>query len=201
MISYRGALALMAALAVAVGLTAMGARGQTSSDGATDQARALPAASASSRPYVLFQAVGSGNETITAGSCADVSCQGSDTCNCVAWSVPFSTTGFSAGTFMAHLNLDTTNPSKLGPSGGICEQMAGFGKLSTSAGSTITLNIAGNACDVASIGKLQFSGAYTVTGGTGAFFDANGVGNATATMLNLLGTHRLAWTLIGTIHK
>lgn len=159
----------------------------------------MPAASGSPKPYLLFQAIGAGNETISSGSCADVQC--ADACNCITWSLPFSSSGFGAGTYAVHLNLDTTNQVKIGPSGGICEQAAGFGKLSTGAGASITLNIVGDVCDVASLGKLQFSGSYTVTGGTGPDADANGVGDATATMLNLIGTRKLAWTLIGTMRK
>ncbi len=197
-------LALIAALAVAVGLTAMGARGQTSSDDEADQSGAMPAAVASAKPYLLFQAVGTGSETESSGACSGVPCSNMGVCSCIIWSaLPFSSTALGNGTFTAHLNIDTDHTTNLPTSDGTCYQVAGVGKLSTGANAAMALNIAGTACDVASPNsKLQFSGSYTVTGGTGPYATtANGVGNATATMAHQTGTHKVAWTLIGTIHK
>lgn len=193
MISYRGILALIAMLPVAVGLTAMGVRGQTSSD---DEA-------AAAKPYVLFQAVGTGNETDSSGSCADVDCPNADTCDCITWSaLPFSSTALGAGTFTAQLNLDLSSSSPIPSTGGACMPVAGVGKIATSTDNSMALNIAGTVCNVASPNsKLQFSGSYTVTGGIGSYTTSNGVGSATATMVNETGTHKVAWTLIGTISK
>jgi hypothetical protein len=198
-------IALIAALAVAVGLTAMGARGQTSSDDEADQSGPIPAATASAKPYLLFQAVGTGTETDSSGGCSDVECPSKVACDCIIWTtLPFSSTALGNGTFTAHLNLDLTSASQIPiPTvNGECYAVAGVGKLSTSTNNAIALNIAGTACDVASPNsKLQFSGSYTVTGGIGSYATSNGVGNATATMANETGTYRVAWTLSGTISK
>ena len=203
MVSYRGVIALIATLAVAVGLTAMGARGQTSSDDGADQSGLMPAAAASAKPYLLFQAVGTGNEIDSSGGCSDVQCPNADNCDCIIWTkLPFSSTALGNGTFTAHLNIDTNHTTNLPTSNGACSQVAGVGNLSTGTNAGIALNIAGTACDVASPNsKLQFSGSYTVTGGTGPYATANGVGSATATMANATGTHKVAWALIGTISK
>lgn len=194
---------MFAALAVAVGLTAMGARGQGSPDGGGDESQAMPAATASAKPYVYFQAVGSGSETDSSGACGDVACPSSANCNCIVWTaLPFSSTALGNGTFTAHLNIDTKNTTNLPTANGACAPMAGVGSLATGANAKIALNIAGQACDVASPNsKLQFSGSYTVTGGIGPYADANGVGSLTATMANQTGTHKIAWALLGTIHK
>ena len=192
---------MLGALAVAVGLTAMGAHGQT--DDAGDGSQAMPAATASAKPYLLFQAVGSGTETENSGACADVACPNSANCDCIIWmALPFSSTALGNGTFTAHLNIDTKNTTNLPTTNGACAPMAGVGKLATGTNAAMAINIAGQACDVASPNsKLQFLGSYTVTGGTGPYADANGVGNVTATMANQIGTHKIAWSLLGTIHK
>ncbi|HTW88119.1 MAG TPA: hypothetical protein VMD75_08935 [Candidatus Binataceae bacterium] len=196
MISYRGILVLIAMLAVAAGLNTMGARAQTSSNDET-------AAAAATKPYVLFEAVGTGNETESSGSCADVDCPTADTCDCVTWTaLPFSSTALGAGNFTAELNLDLSGSSSIPSIGGACVPAAGVGKIATSTDNSMALNIAGSVCNVASPNsKLQFSGSYTITGGIGSYTTSNGVGSATATMVNETGTHRVAWTLIGTISK
>lgn len=196
---------MLAVLTVAAGLTAMGARGQSASDDAAIESQAMPAATATAKPYVLFQAVGTGTETDSSGACADVPCGNNATCNCIIWmALPFSSTALGKGTFTAHLNVDISgkNTINLPTTNGACAPMAGVGKLATGASAAMAINIAGQACDVASPNsKLQFLGSYTVTGGTGPYADANGVGSATATMANQTGTHKVAWSLIGTIHK
>ncbi len=129
---------MLAVLIVAAGLTATGARGQTSSDDAGDESQMMPAASASAKPYLLFQAVGSGTETESSGACADVSCP-KTVCDCIIWTaLPFSSTALGNGTFTAHLNVDTKNTTNLPTTMGACAPMAGVGKLATGTGAAMS---------------------------------------------------------------
>ena len=202
MVSYRGILALTTLL-IAVGLTAIGARGQGASDKGASNSGPVTAATSTAATYVYFQAVGTGNETDSSGGCPDVTCPSGHDCDCINWTaLPFSSTALGSGTFTAQLNLNLTDQSGTASIDGKCYPVAGVGKLSTGANAAMAINIAGTACDVASPNsKLQFSGSYTVTGGTGPYASSNGVGSATATMVDQTGTFRVAWTLIGTIHK
>src|SRR5277367_1242329 len=143
---------------------------------------ARPVGAASSSKVALFQAIGSGTETIRAGGCAPIpQCDPSDDCNCLTWSVALNGTTLGNSTFTANINLDLSVHSKNGASG-VCLTAGGFGRITPASGGAISLNIAGNACDVANSGLLQFIGSDDVAGGKAPLTNPGGVGTLTFTV-------------------
>jgi len=161
---------------------------------------ATPAVAAAAK-VALFQAVGSGTETISSGSCApNPQCDPSDSCNCITWSVPLNGTTLGNSTFTANINLDLSVHSKNGTSG-VCLTAGGFGRITPNSGGAVYLNIAGNACDVAQSGLLQFIGSYDVSGGKTPLTSPGGVGVLTFAVPDILATRSVSYVISGSLRK
>jgi hypothetical protein len=162
---------------------------------------AIAAQSAAASKVALFQAVGSGAETISSGGCSpNPQCDPSDTCNCLTWSVALNGTSLGNSTFTANINLDLSVRSKNGTSG-VCLTAGGFGRITPASGGAIYLNIAGNACDVADSGLLQFIGSYDVSGGKAPLTGPAGVGTLTFAVPDILATRSVSYVISGSLKK
>jgi hypothetical protein len=126
-------------------------------------------------PLGPFSARGTGTITVTMGSCAGLTCNSGDTCNCFMATVPINPSGLGKSTLALTLNNDLESLGDNG-SNGICRLMSGIGVITVTSGDTLTLSITGDDCPVKEIPPVGFDGNFSVSSGTGKLSAARGTG-------------------------
>jgi hypothetical protein len=113
---------------------------------------------------------------ITVGTCAALTCNVPDSCNCWQGSIPVTPTGLGPSTLALTLNNDLNSLGNNG-SNGVCRLMSGIGLITTKNGDKVNLSVTGSVCiESLTTVPLGFDGNFSVTGGTGKLASARGTG-------------------------
>jgi len=156
----------------------------------------------STKPFNFFSALAAGSVNIASGACADVFCNGTDSCNCLTISsLTLKAGSLGRSTISCELNNDTTVPVNNG-SGGVTEPAGGICTITAANGSLLNLQLNGWLGVVDSSTFVEVSGGYTITGGTAKFSDAAGTGTFALSVDSInLGTANGVFSLSGAFRR
>jgi hypothetical protein len=126
-------------------------------------------------PLGALSARGTGSITVTMGSCAGLTCNSGDSCNCFMATVPINASGLGKSTLALTLNNDLNSLGNNG-SNGVCRLMSGIGVITVTSGDTLTFSITGDVCTVNETLPVGFDGNFSVSSGTGKLSTARGAG-------------------------
>src|SRR3984957_5736380 len=205
----KGSLTAVLTVSAIVGLATI-VRAQSATGAIPNAESAQTPADTTTAPVVLakLSVLGKGQQTTSAGACADAPCPSGDVCNaCFSWtglvlSGGLNGVSFSAPTLTGDFTLDNSKVTTSGEGVGLCFPAAGPSTIFTNAAKTgsIKLDLIGHICTSNPANpNLAFSGSYLVTGGTGVYSSAAGSGIVSADVNNSFATSRHTVQMNGTL--